>query len=91
MCFTNCSLPGAHHFNFLQIRHFWKTQTSGSHQNFMLSTSFVHPRPEMWRLEMCSTISNNQSLTIPFTPCLTPQPRPKQTNEQRMSKTHNCG
>ena len=38
--------------------------------------------------EMCNP---NQSLTILFNICLTPQPGPKQTNEQSMSKTHRYG
>ena len=36
MCSTIWPLPGAHRFNFLRKRHFWKARTSGSHQNFIL-------------------------------------------------------
>ena len=36
MCSTIRPRPGAHCVSFLQVRHFWKTLTSSSHQHFIL-------------------------------------------------------
>ena len=36
MCWTIRAPPGAHCFGFLQVRHFCKARTVGSHHNFIL-------------------------------------------------------
>ena len=56
MCSTIRPLLGAHSFSFLQVRHFWRALTSGSHLNFIVGNLLTHTHTDIGRLQMCSTI-----------------------------------